>query len=200
MSESNITKMAIAKATKELTKEKPFDKISVRDITDHCGLNRQTFYYHFQDKYELLNWIYYNEAFLPIMDSISFENWPERIYKLFVWMKKEQYFYSNTMKHTENYFQEYLMKIAETIIREAIEAIDEVNFLKEADRILISKFYAFGVCGTVLQWVEDGMKMPPEELAEHLRLLAIANERAAASGKFAESINRTIQNNCHYAK
>ena len=89
------------------------------------------------------------------------------------------------------------MKIAETIIREAIEAIDEIDFLKEADRILISRFYAFGVCGTVLQWVEDGMKMLPEELAEHLRLLAIANERAAASGKFAESINRGIRDGCH---
>lgn len=197
MSESNITKKAIAKAVKSLTKEKPFDKISVRDITDYCGLNRQTFYYHFQDKYELLSWIYYNEAFLPIMDGISFENWSERIHKLFARMKKEKYFYSNTIKHAENYFQEYLMKIAETIIREAIEAIDEIDFLKEADRILISRFYAFGVCGTVLQWVEDGMKMLPEELAEHLRLLAIANERAAASGKFAESINRGIRDGCH---
>lgn len=54
MSESLITKKAIAQALKNLCRDKAFDKISIADITTACGLNRQTFYYHFQDKYELL--------------------------------------------------------------------------------------------------------------------------------------------------
>ena len=54
MPESNLTKKAIALSAKELTKEKPYDKISISDIADRCGIKRQTFYYHFQDKYELL--------------------------------------------------------------------------------------------------------------------------------------------------
>ena len=62
MPDSNITKHAIAAALKELCREKSFDKISIADITSTCGLNRQTFYYHFEDKYELLNWIYYTEG------------------------------------------------------------------------------------------------------------------------------------------
>ena len=53
MSDSLITKRAIAEALKQVCKEKPFDKISISDITAVCGLNRQTFYYHYQDKYEL---------------------------------------------------------------------------------------------------------------------------------------------------
>ena len=51
MSESLITKKAIATALKSLILEKPFDKISIANLTKACGLNRQTFYYHFQDKY-----------------------------------------------------------------------------------------------------------------------------------------------------
>ena len=51
MPDSNITKHAIAAALKELCREKSFDKISIADITSTCGLNRQTFYYHFEDKY-----------------------------------------------------------------------------------------------------------------------------------------------------
>ena len=47
MAESLITKRAIADSLKELTKEKPFDKISVKDISEKCGINRQTFYYHY---------------------------------------------------------------------------------------------------------------------------------------------------------
>ena len=52
MSEALITKKAIAQGLKDLTLAKPFGKISIGDITSACGLNRQTFYYHFQDKYE----------------------------------------------------------------------------------------------------------------------------------------------------
>ena len=54
MPDSNITKHAIAAALKELCREKSFDKISIADITSTCGLNRQTFYYHFQDIPDLI--------------------------------------------------------------------------------------------------------------------------------------------------
>ena len=61
MSESITTKNAIAAGFRTLMEKKSFEKITISDITDECGLNRQTFYYHFKDKYDLLNWIFYNE-------------------------------------------------------------------------------------------------------------------------------------------
>lgn len=54
---SNITKKAIAASLKNLLKEKKLNKITVQDIADDCGINRQTFYYHFQDVYDLVEWI-----------------------------------------------------------------------------------------------------------------------------------------------
>ena len=71
MSDSIKTKNAIAQGFKELMEKKAFAKITVSDITSKCGLNRQTFYYHFQDKYELLNWIFYNEAIEPFVEGLS---------------------------------------------------------------------------------------------------------------------------------
>ena len=59
MADSNITKNALANSMKSLMKEKPFDKISVIDICSGCGMNRKSFYYHFKDKYDLVNWIFY---------------------------------------------------------------------------------------------------------------------------------------------
>ncbi len=184
MSEGLITKKAIAGALKDLTKQKPFDKISIGEITGSCGLNRQTFYYHFQDKYELLSWIYYNEAFLPIMDGISFANWDDRIFQLFDLMKRDHLFYVNTIKYASNYFQEYLMKISETILGEAIDVLDVDLGINEADRDVIVRFYAFGVCGTVVQWATSGMKMEPKELANHLKKLAVSTEIAAQKRLF----------------
>lgn len=60
------TKKALAAALKELMTKKPLSKITVSDIISVCGVNRKTFYYHFQDIYDLLKWILEQEAFLVI--------------------------------------------------------------------------------------------------------------------------------------
>ena len=61
MADTNITKRALAAALKELMEHKAFEKISVSDICEACNMNRKSFYYHFKDKYDLVNWIYYTE-------------------------------------------------------------------------------------------------------------------------------------------
>ena len=66
MADSNITKRALAEALKELMEEKSFSKISVADICGKCNMNRKSFYYHFKDKYDLVNWIFDTE-FISVM-------------------------------------------------------------------------------------------------------------------------------------
>ena len=61
MAESSITKNALANSLKQLMKEKSLSKISIKDIVELCNMNRKSFYYHFKDKYDLVNWIYYTE-------------------------------------------------------------------------------------------------------------------------------------------
>ncbi|WP_434654795.1 TetR family transcriptional regulator [Thermoanaerobacterium thermosaccharolyticum] len=75
MANSQITKKAMADVLKELMKTKPLNKISVQDIVDKCGLNRQTFYYHFHDIFELLEWIYKKEAIEKISQYKNYEHW-----------------------------------------------------------------------------------------------------------------------------
>lgn len=59
---SQITKRALAASLKKLLAEKALDRITVTDLTEDCGVNRQTFYYHFRDIYDLVEWIYTSEA------------------------------------------------------------------------------------------------------------------------------------------
>ena len=94
---ADLTKKAIAEGLKELCHHKDFNKISVRDITEQCGLNRQTFYYHFQDKYELLDWIYYQEGFVYLASDVTFDNWHQHMEKLLTMMRENQIFYENTI-------------------------------------------------------------------------------------------------------
>lgn len=50
------TKKLLADGLKELLEKKTLDKITVKELVATCGVNRQTFYYNFQDIYELLEW------------------------------------------------------------------------------------------------------------------------------------------------
>ncbi len=81
MPDSSLTKRALAQAIKELMNEKPLVKISIADIVDRCQMNRQSFYYHFRDKYDLVNWIFYTELITELQNSF-YEYFGDVIYQL----------------------------------------------------------------------------------------------------------------------
>ena len=74
---SNITKKAIAASLKNLLKEKKLNKITVQDIADDCGINRQTFYYHFQDVYDLVEWICIQDTEKVLQENRTYATWKD---------------------------------------------------------------------------------------------------------------------------
>jgi len=173
MSDSLITKKAIAAGMKELTRKKSFDKITVSDITEACGLNRQTFYYHFQDKFELVDWIYYSELISIIINDLSYDNWDDRVLQMLNRMKSEDYFYINTLKASvENEFREYLFKVTGEMFFDIIGRIAANANMAEDEIRFIAEFYAFGIVGIIISWVQRGMKETPDYITTQLRNLA----------------------------
>ena len=59
---SQTTKRALEASLKKLLLQKPLNKITINDITEDCGVNRMTFYYHFKDIYDLVDWILVEDA------------------------------------------------------------------------------------------------------------------------------------------
>ena len=163
------TKETIIDAFWQLLEEKPFNKITVQNIVERCHLNRNTFYYHFQDKYELLVWIYFNELFAPNMEDISLENWDEKLGAILTQMQEEKKFYINTIKHAEDYIIQYMLEVAEQTFEEAIDKLDEKSHLKNEERGIFARFFAYGICGIIVEWAKGGMKMAPEKLADYMR-------------------------------
>ncbi len=182
MSESLITKKAIAEGMKELTRKKSFDKITVSDITQICGLNRQTFYYHFQDKFELVNWIYYNDIIMIVIEGLSYENCVDKVLQMLMKMKSEDYFYINTLKASvKNEFEEYLLKIVGELFFEIITKIAKDTKMEEDEIRFIADFYAFGMTGTIISWALRGMRESPEYIVTQLKNLIYGTERFAAA-------------------
>lgn len=173
------TKTDMGQALKQLARKKPFDKISVSDITSVSGYNRQTFYYHFQDKYELLNWVYHEDVFAGLIDGINFDNWDGYLAKMLEKMKAESYFYQNTIKYAQEDFEEHLFHITTELFIEAIEFLDTKQVLNRQNKKFYAGFYAYGACGLVIEWVKRGMKEEPGEFARNMKGLVLSSEKAA---------------------
>ena len=182
MSDSLITKKAIAQSLKELMKKRDLRKISVSDIVENCGVNRQTFYYHFQDKYDLVNWIYYNEVVAAVATQKVFTDWSDVMLDILNVMRKEKYFYTNALNVTDqNAFQEYFFNLTKNLIAEIITAVEDGKGIREEDKNFIAEFYTYGLVGIVVQWARRGMKEEPQELVGKLRYFIEDSKRFTAS-------------------
>jgi len=169
MSDSNITKQALAKSLKELMAQKSFQKISIGDVVEHCGLTRQAFYYHFKDKYDLMNWIYYTEA-AQFMNSYSVaEHWTDELKDLCYYMQENKVFYINALNTVgQNSFQEYLHDYIYHIASSVIE--DMIG--PDLDRKkwgFVAELFATAFVGLIVRWANRGMNEDPAQYLDQIR-------------------------------
>ncbi|PXW88299.1 TetR family transcriptional regulator [Streptohalobacillus salinus] len=170
MNQSIITKKIIAHAFKTLMQKEAFVKISVSDIMKMADMRRQTFYYHFQDKFELLEWIYQTETKENISDFLDYERWDTILNQVFVYFYRHQKYYKNALAITEqNGFREYLYINLKALFSKALTDLyqSSVN-LTEKKKETIASFFSHGLVGIITDWIEAGCVEPPEELADYV--------------------------------
>ena len=68
---SNAIDLLLAESLKALAARRPIEKITIREITEKAGVIRPTFYNHFQDKYELLEWIVRRDLMDPVTEMLE---------------------------------------------------------------------------------------------------------------------------------
>jgi probable dihydroxyacetone kinase regulator len=172
MSDSLITKQAIASGFKIVMNQKSFDKITITDITKSCGLNRQTFYYHFQDKFELLNWIFYNEVINVLTDDLTLDKWQDILLRMLQIMEKDKLFYQNAINQSfQEEFTNYLLEISVALFCNIIDNLAGDKKIDSEDKKFIAEFLSFGVVGLVVYWVKNGMKKPSDQINKQISIL-----------------------------
>lgn len=172
MSDNKITKNAIAAGFKALCVQKSFDKVSISDITGSCALNRQTFYYHFEDKYDLLRWVYHNDAFILLIEGVTLDNWDVKFAGMLGQMQRERDFYVATINAHPEVFREDLRALLLALFEDAFDTLDPGHRLGEESKAFYAQFYTHGCCGMVIDWAAAGMKRPHEALVQRLKQLA----------------------------
>jgi len=157
--DSYITKKALADAMKQLMNQKPFSKINVADICSLCKMNRKSFYYHFKDKYDLVNWIYYTEFVMTIKAQPYEDGW-----KL---MKAAcEYFYENRSFYKralevsgQNSFCDYFRDILKPIVQGYLSEV----FLDQQDASFFATFYTDAFLASIERWLKESPCRPPGE-------------------------------------
>ncbi|MGG6309453.1 TetR/AcrR family transcriptional regulator C-terminal domain-containing protein [Paenibacillus macerans] len=173
LSSSHLTKKALAASLKNMMTHVPLNKITVKHIVDECGLNRQTFYYHFQDIYELLGWIYQTEAVDAIAGERSYRTWTSGFYKIFKYIEDNRAFCLNTLNSlARNHLDSYLYTVTNQLVMGVVEEVSDGMEVAEADKRFLANFYTLAFAGLVIQWMRDGMKERPEVIIEKLSELA----------------------------
>lgn len=182
---SYATQQKLAASLKELMESQPFEKLSVSDITTNCSLHRQTFYYHFDDKYELLDWIVYEEIIEPFIDDFKMESIYDKLFNMFSTMNSEKKFYQNSLKINTEELSRYISRITYDYIAPLVKNIKSANSIKSSDEentAIISEFLSYGITGVIICWVQRGMKDSPEIMTKRIENI-IGNIRNLAADK-----------------
>lgn len=172
---SQITKNALATALKKLLSKKELSKITISNITEECGVNRQTFYYHFKDIYDLLEWIFTNEVIEEIDNEIE-ENWQQKFIYIFEYVIQNKEFIKNVYSSgSKEYFLKFVYKQTNLLIINFIEKEYKDKKIKDENKKFIANFYKYGFAGIIESWIVAGMKEKPENIIKKLDVMITGN-------------------------
>lgn len=173
MADSSITKMALANSLKALMQEKSFNKISINDICAGCCMNRKSFYYHFQDKYDLLNWIFDTEFREFALRSSRLETW-DLMLSLCYYLYENRKFYRKALEiDGQNSFRSHLYDfLYEKFYNELEVLFIEDIYGTSLDKIQ-AQFITDGVMCALERWLLSHSNMTADEFIEKLRSLVV---------------------------
>lgn len=169
---SPMTKKLLAASLKKLMSKTSLDQITVKELAADCGVNRQTFYYHFQDIYELLGWVFKSEALDAIEDYRSYATWQLGFLKIFQYVQNNRAFCLSTYQSLgREHLESFLNSVTFELLYSVVAEIASGSALKEEDHCFIARFYTYGFVSLMLEWLRSGTKESPEAIIDRLSKL-----------------------------
>lgn len=166
---SETTKKMLSLALMELMQSKPLNKITINDITQKCGINRMTFYYHFSDIYELIERMLKEYVIIGLEEKITYATWQEGMLELMHSILKNKTVILNLCnsvgdKQVRLSLQKLLKQMFENIINEMSDGME----ISAEDKAFAVYYYDISFSALILNWIENGMKESPENIVSSL--------------------------------
>lgn len=178
------TKQAMVAALKTLMAQKPLEKVTIQEIADLCGMKRQNFYYHFEDIYDLLRWMFEEEAVSLLQKREGALLWQEGLLQLFQYLQDNRAVCLCALRSPgrdslRRFFREEIHAVIHRTIAgfegEIGGPTEQTNNLE-----LLSHFYVVALAGLVESWLLGEMDQTPEELVAFCDTVLTDQIRGAA--------------------
>lgn len=177
---SQVTKRAIEQSLKNLLLKKPLTKITINDIAEDCGINRMTFYYHFKDIYDLVEWSCLEDARRALEQKKTHDTWQQGLLQIFQAVRDNRPFILNVYRcvHREQ-VEKYLEPLVDNLVMGVLNEESAGITVREEDKAFIAQVYSYILVGLMLDWIKDDMREEPKEIVERLgRLIDGSMEEA----------------------
>ena len=141
--------------------EMPFSKITIGHICEKCGMNRKSFYYHFKDKYDLVNRIFYTD-FIVRSKEIQYTDGYDFLLDLCTYLRDNKSFYRKVLKYDGQnsfmeYFKDFLTPYIEIYVNQVFKNSESITFYTE--------FFTDAVTVAVKKWIIEKESTSAEEFA-----------------------------------
>ena len=175
MQQKREVKVLLAESFKELVMQKPVEKITIKEITDRAGVIRVTFYNHFQDKYELLEWICREEIVSPTRALLQNNMQREAVTFLFTAILKNKDFYSHVARlQGQNSFSSIIHQLIAETIEESIAHSHKGKSEKYPwlTGKWLAEYYSHSMTFILMSWIGKGMSVKPEDMVDMYTYIA----------------------------
>lgn len=167
-------KAAIVDSFKQLLSKKSIDKITVKEICEHCDVNRQSFYNHFTDIMDIFKSIFFQELSIEIAQNRTFDTWGGGFLATMNYLKKNSkmilhVYNSSYWPEANTYFTNLSNRLLNDVVEECVKKM-EVK-LRDKDQNFIVNFYRHVFNGLLIDWVSEGMEEEPDIILKKLLVM-----------------------------
>lgn len=151
----------------ELLRKCSFPKITIQKIANQCGVNRQTFYYHYDNIYDLMSNAFEYELVYEckIYDA---DTWEVVLTRLMIWMKKNRIVIKNVLTNADvRYFRSSIYQVIEKCFTAKSWSDLDVNVPPDVDRKYLIRFLTLAMTQYLVEWAELDFREPMEEIIDH---------------------------------
>ena len=177
---SQVTTRALEASLKHRLLQKPLNKITINDIAEDCGINRMTFYYHFKDIYDLVEWSCQEDASRALAGKKTYETWQQGFLQILQAVLDNKPFILNVYRSvSREQVENYLYRVTYDLLESVVEEEAQGMSVRQEDKELIATLYKYLFVGLMLDWIKGDMKGDPQVMVQKLELVLHGNVVAA---------------------
>ncbi len=165
------TKKTLAEALKRAMQKKPFSKITVSEIVADCGINRKTFYYHFEDIYALLKWMLEEEAIEVIKNFDLLVDYEEAITFVMNYVEENDHMVNCVYdaigrKELQRFFYTDFYELIASLIQNAEKKAGRT--LETDFKEFLTRFYTEALAGMLIEWITNRETRNRQQTVQYL--------------------------------